>query len=91
MSSAGQNHDDMHDLGLNGRELVPVAASAQLRPQGTPMLPVFGSSWRALASSSASRSPANTIHGLLALLKKPRYDRATCLYLLQLLNDLLTR
>jgi chemotaxis protein MotA len=57
----------------------------------TEIIIIGGAAVGAFVASNPPKVIKETGHGLLALLKKPRYNRETYLDLLRLLNDLLTK
>jgi len=57
----------------------------------TEVIIICGAAIGAFVTSNPPKVIKDTFHGLLALLKKPRYNRETYVDLLRLLNDLLTR
>jgi chemotaxis protein MotA len=57
----------------------------------TEIIIIGGAAVGAFVASNPPKVIKDTFHGLLALLKKPRYDRGTYLDLLRLLNDLLMK
>ena len=57
----------------------------------TEVIIICGAAIGAFVTSNPPKVIKDTFHGLLALLKKPRYNRETYVDLLRLLNDLLTK